>query len=315
MVCKHPRFWKVTAGRWNGGLLSYLFNGIMPGMVNDASNRLQSVFSQFPALQLKLTQVRSQISEMERVAVAFSGGVDSATLLKICVDQLGTDCLAVIGNSATFPAAEFAAAKQLAQDIGAQHVVIDTNETAAPEFLTNSPQRCFHCRNITFSDFITHAQSMGFPHLVDGANADDQGDYRPGRKAAQALGVASPLLEAGITKNEVRLLANAFGLPVWDKPSSACLASRIPYNMPITLTALQRIETGEQTLKQLGFRDVRLRHYDDLARIEVLPEQLDEALEKREAISAALKQAGYLYITLDLEGLRSGSMNLAILND
>lgn len=276
---------------------------------------LKLLFSQNPELHLKYEAITNQLAQLGQVAVAYSGGVDSATLLKICANSLGDNCIALIGVSPSIPKYELEEAVNLAKVIGVHCESVQTSEMEDPDYLENSPQRCFHCRINSFKDLQEQAYNMGYNYLLDGANADDDGDYRPGRQAAKNLEVLSPLHHAGITKKEVRLLAKALELPVWDKPASACLASRIPYGTSITAERLGKIATAELALKQMGFGNIRVRHYDDLARIEIESSQLEEAIHQRQAISDALKQIGYTYITLDLEGLRSGSMNLTIIGD
>jgi uncharacterized protein len=265
-----------------------------------------------PELSMKVQKLNEDLSRLKRVAVAFSGGVDSALLLKIAADSLGQDCIALIGTSPSFPPHEEKEAIELAQEIGVAYEVIETSEMQDPAYLENSTDRCFHCRIHSMDDLFKRAKDLGFEYLVDGANADDISDYRPGRKAAKELDLRSPLLDAGLTKKDIRQLAHILGLPVWDKPASACLASRIPYGTTITIEALKQINDAEIVLKDLGFLNVRVRHYDEIARIEIPPEEFQRAIELRHEITSSLKKCGYTYVTLDLDGFRSGSMNLVI---
>jgi uncharacterized protein len=268
-----------------------------------------------PELLTKVQKLEEDLSRLKRVAVAFSGGVDSTLLLKITANTLGQNCIALIGTSPTFPPQERQEAIELAQQMGVAHEAIETSEMQDPAYLENSSDRCFHCRIHSMDELLRRAKDLGFEYLVDGANADDTADYRPGQEATKKLGVRSPLLDAGLKKAEIRQLARLLKLPIWDKPSSACLASRIPYGTTITVDALNQINEAESSLKDMGFTNVRVRHYNDLARIELLPEEIDRAINMRQQITRSLKRIGYTYVTLDLDGFRSGSMNLVLLSD
>jgi uncharacterized protein len=276
---------------------------------------LEALLTNQPELFTKVQKLNEGLSRLKRVAVAFSGGVDSAFLLKVASNHLGQNCIALIGTSPSFPPQERQEAIELAQQIGVAYEVIETSEMQDPAYLENSSDRCFHCRIHSMDDLLQRAKDLGFEYLVDGANADDTADYRPGQEAAKKLGVRSPLLDAGLTKAEIRQLARLLKLPIWDKPSSACLASRIPYGTTITVDALNRINEAESSLKDLGFTNVRVRHYNDLARIELLPEEFERAINMHQQITRSLKRIGYTYVTLDLDGFRSGSMNLVLLSD
>jgi uncharacterized protein len=276
---------------------------------------LDSLLIDQPELLVKVQKLNDDLAQMQRVAVAFSGGVDSTLLLKIATDLLGENCIALIGTSPSFPLQEQQEAIELANQIGAVYELIQTSEMQDPAYVRNTTDRCFHCRIHSMDDLLQRARELGFSYLADGANADDSSDYRPGREAAKKLGVKSPLLDAGLKKNEIRQLAHQLGLIIWDKPASACLASRIPYGTSITIEAFHQINEAEIALRNLGFTNVRVRHYNDLARIELLPEDFERAINIRQEITNSLKRIGYTYVTLDLDGFRSGSMNLVLMSD
>ena len=275
-------------------------------------DELQSLFSDQHELEKKYHDLVEVLLELQPVSIAFSGGVDSSLLVKVAYEILQDKCLAIIGNSPSFPPQELEEAKQLAQQIGITYEIVETSEMLDASYLENTPDRCFHCRIHSMEDLLRRSKELGYMNLVDGANVDDATDYRPGRKAAKQLGLRSPLLEVGIHKQEVRALARVMGLPVWDKPAAACLSSRIPYGTTITIEALKKVNQAELVLKRIGFNNVRVRHYDELARIEIDPEEFVCVVENRVEIIHALKDLGYTYITLDLEGFRSGSMNLTL---
>ncbi|UCF03439.1 MAG: ATP-dependent sacrificial sulfur transferase LarE [Deltaproteobacteria bacterium] len=263
------------------------------------------------SLQKKYDHLRTIVSQAGSAIIAFSGGVDSTFLLKVCVDMVGEKAMAITARSETFPKRELQEAKALAERIGALHVIIDTEELAAPGFSDNPPHRCFLCKSELFSKLKQIAKDRRILSVFDGSNADDVEDFRPGRKAAHQLGVRSPLEEAGLGKEEVRTLSKMLNLPTWDKPAFACLSSRFPYHTKITKSALRQVEDAEDFLWNLGMREFRVRHHDTIARIELGPRELSLFLEtgRRNEIVQHLKSLGYKYVTLDLEGYRTGSMN------
>ena len=264
------------------------------------------------SLQGKLDILRRMISDMQSVLVAFSGGIDSTVVLKIAHEQLGEHALAITAVSPTFPTIELDGAKHVASEIGVRHELVYTDQLEVPAFVQNDATRCFHCKTDLYQLLDGLREPRASRWIVDGTNLDDLGDDRPGIKAAREWGVRSPLVEASLSKSDVRALARALGLSNWDKPAAACLSSRIPRGTPITIDSLRRVEQAEDILRAEGFRHVRVREHGDVARIEVGPEEFSRLNQPdlRAHISASLRKAGFRFICVDLEGYRPGGISL-----
>ncbi|SIQ91739.1 uncharacterized protein SAMN05421834_11021 [Halanaerobium kushneri] len=263
-------------------------------------------------LKNKFLKLKEILKELDSAAIAFSGGVDSTFLLKAALEVLGKDnVLAVTSCAETYPSEEEEEAKKLAQDMGAEHHLIYTTELDNESFVKNDQKRCYYCKKELFSEVIKVAEEKGFNYVLDGSNFDDHlHDYRPGMQAAREMEVKSPLKEAEMTKDDIRALSKEYNLPTWNKPAFACLSSRFPYGDQITINKLEMVDRAEKFMRKMNINQFRVRHHDqNTARIEVLPEDLPLMLEKRDKLLSKFKDIGYTYVTLDLEGYRSGSMN------
>jgi uncharacterized protein len=265
-------------------------------------------------IQRNALALGARLRALGRLLVAYSGGVDSGFLAWAAHQELGTNMMAVLANSPSLARFQMRDAVAFAQEHGIPLHVIETGELERDEYLRNDAARCFHCKDELFSRMEEYRRNHGFDAIAYGVNVDDQGDYRPGQNAARQHGVVAPLLEAGFTKQDIRQLAREAGLRLWDKPASACLSSRIEYGRPITRQALLAVEQGEEALRRLGFRQFRVRHHGAIARLEIAREELPRAMtpEMAAELTKTFKLLGFLYVTLDLEGFRSGSMNVLL---
>lgn len=264
-------------------------------------------------LTSKYDRLRSRVSNLRSVLVAYSGGVDSTLLAFTAHAVLGSErCLAVLALSDTHPPPEVEAARAVAKECGFHLIEVDTHELADSRFRANDQDRCYYCKSELFGLFRTIADTRNLEHVADGSNADDLADHRPGVRAAAEFGVVSPLQDAGFHKPEIRDVAKMLGLPNWGKPSMACLASRFPYGEGLTDEGLQRVARSEQSLRDMGLKQFRVRSHGNLARLEVEPEEMQFAWERRDLITEALKATGFLYVSQDLAGYRTGSLNDAL---
>ena len=259
----------------------------------------------------KLQALKSRLPSLGRTLIAYSGGIDSAFLAYTAHQVLGDDAVAVIADSPSLARTQLADAVAFARECGFRLEVVSTDELSRPDYTRNDGARCFHCKDELFTVMERLRQARGFETIAYGINADDQGDFRPGQRAARDHHVAAPLLDASLSKSEIRTLARMAGLRIWDKPASACLSSRIEYGRPVTVETLRVVEQGEDALRALGFRQYRVRHHGETVRLEIAPEELPRALNPQMAaeFTRIFKSLGYAFVTLDLEGFRSGSMN------
>jgi uncharacterized protein len=259
----------------------------------------------------KFSNLQDILKNMKRVLVAYSGGVDSTFLLKVALNVLGENVMAVIASSETYPEREYEDALRTAGKMGIEPRVIHTHELENPEFMNNPPERCYFCKKELFTRLKEIGAGENIPYVCDGANFEDRLDFRPGSEAARELGVRSPLKEAKLEKSEIRILSKELGLPTWNKPAMACLSSRFPYHTPIEKESLRRIEAAEEYIQGLGISRLRVRHHGQIARVELDPEDFSKVMNNkvRAKIVARLKELGYFYVTLDLAGYRTGSMN------
>lgn len=268
----------------------------------------------FATLAAKQEALFAHLRSLRRVIVAYSGGTDSAYLAWASHQVLGSDAVAVTADSASIPASHKRFAEEFAAQVGFRHEYIETYEFDNPEYVKNDKNRCFHCKDELFSRLEVYAAENGYEHIIYGVNRDDLGDYRPGQKAAKLHQVQAPLVDAELTKAEIRELSRQAGLPTWDRPASACLSSRIPYGTAVTPQTISTIEQGEEAVRALGFRQFRVRFHGDLVRLEIDQDELPKAftLESAAAFTAIFKKLGFLYVTIDAEGYRQGSLNAAL---
>jgi len=283
----------------------------MAALVSLNGRAIQADTAQLESKELRLFE---ELSALERVIVAYSGGTDSAYLAWAAHRVLGDGALAITADSASIPASHKRDAEAFARECGFQHEFIATHEFENPDYVKNDKDRCFHCKDELFHVLQAYADRHGYRHIIYGVNKDDLGDYRPGQRAAKLHAVKAPLVDAGLTKHEIRELSRRAGLSTWDRPAAACLSSRIPYGTPVSQETIRTIEHGEEAIRALGYRQFRVRFHGDLVRIEIAKDELPRALNAQtaEEFSRIFRQLGFLYVTLDLEGYRQGSLNAAL---
>ena len=262
----------------------------------------------------KEERLRELFRGLESVIVAYSGGVDSSYVAYVANAELGSSAVCITGQSASLPSYQNAEIDRVVKDFGFNHEVINTDELQLPGYRANNADRCYFCKDELYGKLESVARSRGIEYIVDGSTVDDLDDYRPGRQAAKQHAVRSPLIEVGLNKNEVRELSRRAMLPTWDKPASPCLSSRIAYGTTVTIDRLQKVDSGEEILREFGFREFRVRHHDTLVRLEISPAEMDRVLQKEviDQLAARFRELGFKYVTLDLHGFRSGSMNEAL---
>jgi uncharacterized protein len=262
----------------------------------------------------KEERLRELFRGLESVIVAYSGGVDSSYVAYVANAELGARAVCITGQSASLPSYQNAEIESVVKNFGFNHEVINTDELALPGYRANNGDRCYFCKDELYGKLESVARSRGIEYIVDGSTMDDLDDYRPGRQAAKQHAVRSPLIEVGLNKNEVRELSHRAMLPTWDKPASPCLSSRIAYGTTVTIERLQKVDRGEEILREFGFREFRVRHHDTLVRLEISPAEMDRVLQKEiiDQLAARFRELGFKYVTLDLHGFRSGSMNEAL---
>jgi pyridinium-3,5-biscarboxylic acid mononucleotide sulfurtransferase len=288
--------------------------GYTSGMSALVSLQAQPAKLDMAELDAKEQHLFSLLSDLRRVIVAYSGGTDSAYLAWAANRILGHASIAVTADSASIPESHKRDAEAFALECGLHHQYIDTHEFENPDYIKNDKDRCFHCKDELFEQLEAFAGREGYDHIIYGVNRDDLGDYRPGQRAAKIHQVKAPLVEAGLAKAEIRELSRRAGLSTWDRPAAACLSSRVPYGTPVTVETIKTIEQGEEAVKALGFRQFRVRFHGDLVRIEIAKDELQKALtlEMAAAFAGIFKPLGFLYVTIDLEGYRQGSLNAAL---
>ena len=263
---------------------------------------------------IKEERLRELFRTLESVIVAYSGGVDSSYLAYVANAELGARAVCITGQSASLPSYQNDEIDRVVKNFGFNHETVDTDELALPGYRANNGDRCYFCKDELYSKLESIAHSRGIDYIVDGSTVDDLDDYRPGRQAAKQHAVRSPLIEVGLNKDEVRELSRLAKLPTWDKPASPCLSSRIAYGTTVTIERLEKVDRGEEILREFGFREFRVRHHDTLVRLEISPAEMDRALRKEvvDQLAARFRELGFKYVTLDLHGFRSGSMNEAL---